>query len=205
MSSRRNLRLADIDARSRTHRHVTFTDPLFNYDIVVGNIGNDRILGNLGDDFLLGGRDNDVIEGGDGNDFVTGNIGNDLVYGNAGNDIVRGGQDSDSLFGGDGDDQLSGDFGKDFLTGEAGNDLFILRSNTAAPSVPEADIIADFTAGQDVIALTNGLTFAGIALDASGSDTAIREVATGQILGVVAGISPAALSAGNFATLPGDF
>jgi Ca2+-binding RTX toxin-like protein len=174
-------------------------------DIVVGNIGNDRIVGNLGDDFLLGGRDNDRIEGNEGNDFVAGNIGNDLVYGNAGNDIVRGGQDNDSLFGGEGDDQLSGDFGTDVLTGEAGNDLFILRSATAAPSVAAADIIADFTAGQDAIALTNGLTFAGIALDASGSNTAIREVATGQILGVVAGIQPGALSAGNFATLPGDF
>lgn len=174
-------------------------------DIVVGNIGNDRVVGNLGDDVLLGGRDNDRIEGGDGNDFVTGNIGNDLVYGNAGNDIVRGGQDNDALFGGDGDDQLSGDFGTDILTGEAGNDLFILRSSTAAATVAAADIIADFTAGQDAIALTSGLTFAGIALDASGSNTAIREVATGQILGVVAGIQPAALSAGNFATLPGDF
>ncbi|MGB3239691.1 MAG: hypothetical protein WBB29_15450 [Geitlerinemataceae cyanobacterium] len=174
-------------------------------DIVVGNIGNDRILGNLGDDFLLGGRDNDTIEGGVGNDFVTGNRGNDMVYGNAGNDIVRGGQDNDSLFGGEGDDQLSGDFGTDVLTGEAGNDLFILRSSTAASSIAEADIIADFTAGQDAIALTNGLTFAGIALDASGSNTAIREVSTGQILGVVAGVQPAALSAGNFATLPGDF
>ncbi|MGB7271857.1 MAG: hypothetical protein WBC69_01085 [Geitlerinemataceae cyanobacterium] len=174
-------------------------------DIVVGNIGNDRILGNIGDDFLLGGRDNDTIEGGVGNDFVTGNIGNDIVYGNAGNDIVRGGQDNDSLFGGEGDDQLSGDFGTDVLTGEAGNDLFILRSSTAASSIAEADIIADFTAGQDAIALTNGLTFAGIALDASGSNTAIREVSTGQILGVVAGVQPAALSAGNFATLPGDF
>ncbi|MGB6169091.1 MAG: hypothetical protein WBF52_16020 [Geitlerinemataceae cyanobacterium] len=174
-------------------------------DIVVGNIGNDRILGNIGDDFLLGGRDNDTIEGGVGNDFVTGNRGNDMVYGNAGNDIVRGGQDNDSLFGGEGDDQLSGDFGTDVLTGEAGNDFFILRSSTAASSIAEADIIADFTAGQDAIALTNGLTFAGIALDASGSNTAIREVSTGQILGVVAGVQPAALSAGNFATLPGDF
>jgi Ca2+-binding RTX toxin-like protein len=176
-----------------------------NNDIVVGNIGNDRIVGNLGDDFLLGGRDNDRVEGGDGNDFVSGNLGNDVVYGNAGNDIVRGGQDNDSLFGGDGDDQLSGDFGTDILTGEAGNDLFILRSSTAAPSVAAADIIADFTAGQDAIALTNGLGFAGIALDASGSNTAIRVVATGQILGVVAGVQPAALSAGNFTTLPGDF
>lgn len=174
-------------------------------DIVVGNIGNDRIVGNLGDDFLLGGRDNDRIEGNDGNDFVTGNIGNDLVYGNAGKDTVRGGQDNDSLFGGDGDDQLSGDFGTDVLTGEAGNDLFILRVTTAAASVPEADLIADFTPGQDAIALTNGLTFTEIALDASGGNTAIRQVATGQILGVVAGIQPAALSAGNFTTFPGDF
>jgi Ca2+-binding RTX toxin-like protein len=174
-------------------------------DLANGNAGSDILLGADGNDTLLGGRDGDRIDGNIGNDFIAGNLGNDTLYGGTGDDLVRGGQDNDLLFGGEGNDQLVGDFGQDALTGEAGSDLFILRVNASGSSVADADIIADFTAGQDVIALTNGLGFTGIALDVSGSNTVIRMVATGQILGVVAGVPPTALNAGNFTTLPGDF
>ncbi len=174
-------------------------------DRINGNAGNDTILGGDGNDTLWGGRDNDRIEGNAGNDSIAGNLGNDTLSGGSGDDIIRGGQNNDLLFGGEGNDQLVGDFGRDTLTGEAGNDLFVLRVNAAASNVSEADVIADFTAGQDAIALTNGLAFAGIALDASGSNTAIRIVATGQILGLVTGVQPAALSATNFTTLNRDF
>jgi|GEM_PF-1657922 len=174
-------------------------------DRVNGNAGNDTILGGDGNDTLWGGRDNDRIDGNAGNDTIAGNLGNDTLSGGAGDDLLRGGQNNDVLNGGEGNDQLVGDLGRDILTGEAGNDQFVLRGNAAASNVSEADIIADFTAGQDAIALTNGLAFAGIALDASGSNTAIRIVATGQILGVVTGVQPAALSAANFTTLNGDF
>ena len=174
-------------------------------DRVNGNAGNDTILGGDGNDTLWGGRDNDRIDGNAGNDIIAGNLGNDTLSGGAGDDLLRGGQNNDVLNGGEGNDQLVGDLGRDILTGEAGNDQFVLRGNAAASNVSEADIIADFTAGQDAIALTNGLAFAGIALDASGSNTAIRIVATGQILGVVTGVQPAALSAANFTTLNGDF
>ena len=174
-------------------------------DRVNGNVGNDTILGGDGNDTLWGGRDNDRIDGNVGNDIIAGNLGNDTLSGGSGDDLIRGGQNNDVLNGGEGNDQLVGDFGRDILTGEAGNDLFVLRVNAAPSNVSEADVIADFTAGQDAIALTNGLAFAGIALDASGSNTAIRIVATGQILGVVTGVQPAALSAANFTTLNGDF
>ncbi|MEG5035053.1 hypothetical protein [Microcoleus sp. AT3-D2] len=174
-------------------------------DRVNGNAGNDTILGGDGNDTLWGGRDNDRIEGNAGNDNIAGNLGNDTISGGSGDDLIRGGQNNDVLVGGEGNDQLVGDLGRDILTGEAGNDLFVLRVNAAASNVSEADVITDFTAGQDAIALTNGLAFAGIALDASGSNTAIRIVATGQILGVVTGVQPAALSAANFTTLNGDF
>lgn len=174
-------------------------------DRVNGNAGNDTILGGDGNDTLWGGRDNDRIDGNAGNDILAGNLGNDTLSGGSGDDLIRGGQNNDVLVGGEGNDQLVGDLGRDILTGEAGNDLFVLRVNAAPSNVSEADVIADFTAGQDAIALTNGLAFAGIALDASGSNTAIRIVATGQILGVVTGVQPAALSAANFTTLNGDF
>lgn len=174
-------------------------------DRVNGNAGDDTILGANGNDTLWGGRGNDRIDGNAGNDIISGNLGNDTLSGGSGDDILRGGQNNDVLVGGEGNDQLVGDFGRDILTGEAGNDLFVLRVNAAASNVSEADVIADFTAGQDAIALTNGLAFTGIALDASGSNTAIRILATGQILGVVTGVQPATLSAANFTTLNGDF
>jgi Ca2+-binding RTX toxin-like protein len=174
-------------------------------DRINGNAGSDTILGGDGNDTLWGGRESDRIDGNAGNDVISGNRGNDTLSGGAGDDILRGGQNNDVLIGGEGNDQLIGDLGRDILTGEAGNDLFVLRVNAAASSVSEADVITDFTAGQDAIGLTNGLTFAGIALDASGSNTAIRIVATGQILGVVTGVQPGALSAANFTTLNGDF
>ncbi|MCL1474494.1 calcium-binding protein [Argonema antarcticum] len=163
---------------------------------------NPAQVGNL----VVRGLDgDDVVQGSSSNDLVNGNVGNDILLGGDGNDVVRGGQNNDLLFGGEGNDQLVGDFGQDVLTGNAGNDLFILRVNTSGSSVADADIIADFTLGQDAIALTNGLGFAGIALDALGTNTAIRIVTTGQILGVVSGVQSTALSAGNFTTLPGDF
>lgn len=174
-------------------------------DLAIGNAGSDILLGADGNDTLFGGSDADRIDGNVGNDLISGNMGNDTLYGGSGDDLVRGGKNNDLLFGGEGNDQLAGDFDQDTLTGDAGNDLFILRVNGAGSSVADADIIADFTAGQDTIVLTNGLGFAGIALDASGSNTAIRIVTTGQILGVVSGVQPTALSAGNFTTLPGDF
>lgn len=163
---------------------------------------NPAQVGNLS---VRGLDGDDVIQGTSSNDVMNGNVGNDILLGGDGNDLLRGGKNNDLLFGGEGNDQLVGDFGQDILTGNAGNDLFILRVNTSGTSVADADVIADFTAGQDAIALTNGLGFAEIALDALGSNTAIRIVATGQILGVVSGVQPTALSAGNFTTLPGDF
>lgn len=162
----------------------------------LAQVGNFTVRGLDGDD---------VIQGTSSNDVLNGNVGNDIVLGGDGNDVVRGGQNNDLLFGGEGNDQLVGDFGQDVLTGNAGNDLFILRVNTSGTSVADADVIADFTSGQDAIALTNGLGFAEISLDALGSNTAIRIVATGQILGVISGVLSTALSAGNFTTLPGDF
>ncbi len=174
-------------------------------DRVNGNAGNDTILGGDGNDTLWGGRDNDRIDGNVGNDIIAGNLGNDTLSGGSGDDILRGGQNNDAIVGGEGNDQLVGDLGRDILTGEAGNDLFVLRVNTVASNVSEADVITDFTGGQDAIVLTNGLVFTGIALDASGSNTAIRILATGQILGVVTGVQPAALSTANFTTLNGDF
>lgn len=131
-------------------------------DLLPGNQGNDTIEGFGGNDLLFGGRDNDILSGGDGNDSLAGNLGNDGLNGDGGDDLLFGGQGDDILTGGDGSDRLSGDLGRDILIGGFGNDEFILRTAAAESNPNLADIIADFTPGQDRIALTGVRTSEGV-------------------------------------------
>lgn len=126
-------------------------------DWVFGNVGDDQLFGNLGNDVLDGGEGNDSVLGGQeddglfgssGDDVLFGNLGNDVLNGGDGNDYLAGGQNNDSLLGGLGDDTLSGDLGDDSLTGGAGIDRFMFAANGGN------DVIADFTDGVDLIALS---------------------------------------------------
>lgn len=141
-------------------------------DYVNGNAGADSILGGVGNDRLYGGADLDSIDGGDGNDYIQGNKGADRLVGGAGDDTVHGGADGDALSGGDfGNDRLYGDAGNDHLwdsyagytwmAGGPGNDEFDigfspdnnLASPLDAPNHGLVTTIADFTDGEDQIAL----------------------------------------------------
>ncbi|MBE9041595.1 hypothetical protein IQ235_12470, partial [Oscillatoriales cyanobacterium LEGE 11467] len=120
-------------------------------DVLYGNLGNDLLYGADGNDTLAAGKDDDMAFGELGNDAVFGNIGNDTLDGGDGNDYVAGGRDNDSIVGGLGDDTLSGDLGDDSLTGGGGSDRFILTLDTGN------DIIADFTDGVDLLAVSADL------------------------------------------------
>jgi len=81
-----------------------------------------------------------------------------IIEGTNGNDTLIGTNDSDDIFGGDGDDVLSGEDGADVLvggpgadtlTGGADADVFIIDP------LSSADVITDFTAGEDYIDLTS--------------------------------------------------
>lgn len=127
-------------------------------------------------DFLLGGKGNDVISGGRGDDTIWGERGSDFLFGNEGADTFRGGKDDDILVGNGGRDVLVGEQGIDRLWGGENADIFVFRrqdavaaSNygyeqpptdpiTAYQTVP-ADIILDYSPGEDVIGLAGGLSF----------------------------------------------
>jgi hypothetical protein len=143
--------------------------------------------------FALDGAD--TVIGSVGADFINGNQGNDNLSGSQGNDTIYGGKGADLIDGGDGDDVLYGDFGIDTLTGGAGQDIFVLPSRSAVSDPSTADLITDFNKDDDFIGLTDGLTEAGVTLEAASivpgtSDTVIKNSATGAILGRVAGVSP---------------
>jgi Ca2+-binding RTX toxin-like protein len=133
-------------------------------DQLFGNQGNDAIEGQEANDLLIGGKDSDTMSGGDGNDSLLGNLGNDGLNGDRGDDLLFGGLNDDVLTGGDGSDRLSGDLGRDILIGGFGSDEFILRTAAAVFDPTQTDVIADFAPGDDLIALTSGLTPEGVLL-----------------------------------------
>ena len=77
-------------------------------------------------------------KGTNGDDLLLGTEGNDTIFGLAGNDTIDGGGGDDLITGGDGDDTF-------VLTSESGTDT-----------------IADFGSGNDVIGLSEGISFSDL-------------------------------------------
>ena len=162
-------------------------------DIIYGREGNDIIYGVAGDNIIYGQEGNNGIEGGDGNDIIYGGPGNDHLYGGAGDDIIDGGpgddrlfggEGNDILFGGEGNDRLFGGPGRDTLTGGPGNDSFGIGPGSGGDSPSEADVITDFTKGQDIIEFVGNLSFERLDIyqgsDAYAADTILRDRETGE-------------------------
>jgi Ca2+-binding RTX toxin-like protein len=86
----------------------------------------------------------------DAGDVLRGRGGDDRMFGGPGNDDIRGDSGDDRLSGGYGDDLINGGKGRDKLVGGAGVDTFVFDARLKEAN---ADTIADFEAGVDVIAL----------------------------------------------------
>ena len=102
------------------------------------------------------------------------------------------------LDGGPGDDTLGGNRGDDTLTGGAGNDAFVFQG------LVDHDTVTDFTSGQDVIQIRDGLfADADAALAAAaqtGSDVTITLDASDSI--VLKNVALANLHASDFEIVP---
>ena len=178
-------------------------------DRIFGNQGNDYILGNQANDTLYGGKDSDLIQGGANEDWVFGDNGNDTLEGGQGNDVVRGGKENDLLSGNEGNDVLFGDSGADTLSGGDGEDIFAIgrvpnNSFKGNSSLGNADLIADFSLGTDLIGLDGGLQFQELNISQGtgdfARDTIVRDNVTGEYLAILKGINSSSITAANFTT-----
>jgi Ca2+-binding RTX toxin-like protein len=82
--------------------------------------------------------------------------------------------------------------GNDSLIGGSGNDIFVLKAGQVF------DIIADFTLGQDLIGLSSGLSFGLLEITQNTQGTLIKNLSTGEQLGVMIGVSANAITSANF-------
>jgi len=178
-------------------------------DRIFGNQGNDYILGNQANDTLYGGKDSDKVQGDANEDWVFGDNGNDTLEGGQGNDFVRGGKENDLLSGNEGNDVLFGDSGADTLSGGDGDDVFAIgrvqnNSFKGNSSLGNADLIADFSLGTDLIGLDRGLQFQDLNISQGtgdfARDTIVRDNVTGEYLAILKGINSSSITAANFTT-----
>ncbi|MEG4799477.1 DUF4394 domain-containing protein [Microcoleus sp. ARI1-B5] len=175
-------------------------------DAMFGLAGNDTIAGNSGNDSIFGGKQSDLIEGNSGQDSIFGDLDNDTVNGGEGNDFLVGGKGSDSISGNSGNDVLSGDRDTDILIGGDGADLFVLRRYANADpfrtsggvSLANADAIADFAVGTDLIGLGEGVSFSDLNILEAGNDTVIQDRVTGEFLATLKGVRQSAIGQANF-------
>jgi Ca2+-binding RTX toxin-like protein len=153
----------------------------------------ENVSGSRFQDDISGNGASNNLDGGAGNDDLDGASGDDVLMGEEGSDTLVGGAGFDQLHGGAGNDRLSGGLGSDLLTGDVGRDVFVFaKAGESPPS--EADAIADFVHGTDLIDLSSidarsgtpsdddfafggykaGLIANGITISESGSYTLIR-------------------------------
>ncbi|WP_165390208.1 calcium-binding protein [Thalassococcus sp. S3] len=123
-------------------------------DLIGGGADNDSLVGGSGQDLIWGGTGNDHIEGGTGKDTLNGGRGNDEIFGGGQDDTINGGAGDDLIRGGSGNDMIDGGTGRDTLFGGEGSDVFIYTSANQSTPDNQADIIADFTRGEDLIDIT---------------------------------------------------
>jgi len=112
-----------------------------------------------------------------------------LIQGTENSDRLLGGANADYLSGGAGDDFLDGAEGRTIYNGGAGSDTFVIHNDAAI------DWVQDFELGTDTIALADDLTFGQ--LEITGNNNSFI-FADGEKIGVLLGVNPEDLTAGNF-------
>jgi len=129
--------------------------------MVQGGLDNDHLSGDGGRDTLQSFAGVNTMNGGADDDQLFGGFQADALFGGAGNDALRGDMGNGFL---SGSDTLDGGTGDDVLMGAGGADTFIFRPGdgsdtigrfdpTGTTALPITVLGADFTTGQDKIAL----------------------------------------------------
>ncbi|MEM8827919.1 MAG: pre-peptidase C-terminal domain-containing protein [Cyanobacteria bacterium P01_G01_bin.19] len=157
----------------------------------------ETVFGSINSDTIEVSGSNQLIFAGDLNDLVDASTGdsNNRIYAGSGDDTLVMGT-GDRLIAGDGDDAIFTTFGGDnLITGGAGADQFWI----ASAEIPDsANIITDFTSGEDVIGIAGlGIGFDDVSITDSEGDALIA--ASGSDLAILQGIAAESLTADDFA------
>jgi Ca2+-binding RTX toxin-like protein len=194
-----------------------------NAETINGDANSNKLYGSLN-----GSSDVNTLNGNDGNDFllvsnssdggtdrswlVTPASGSDLSsslnfltkFAGSGNQTLNGGAGDDVLIGGTGEDTLDGGTGRDHLAGGSGIDTFIIRAGDGASSIDDADIVYDFTDGNDLIGMS-GLEYSQLTIEQGTGDYAnhvvVKKTDTGEYLVIIQNTSLSSISNADFSAI----
>ena len=116
----------------------------------------------------------------------------DLMFGNGCSDKLCDSEGNDTLNGGKGDDYLIGGLGNDILSDGMGRDRFVLTAGE------DADLITDFTKGEDLLVLAGGLTFGQLSITQNANSAFIRIGQNNQLLAALNGVQASAIDLNDF-------
>jgi quercetin dioxygenase-like cupin family protein len=191
----KDFALQDLDnLRTATGGSTDYGNVLFDgqtgfqdsFDIFDANRQSDSIF-NPNSVTFLNNLDNNTSGFDNSKDVINGQYGNDKLNGLSGDDLLRGGSNNDILVGG---------FGKDTLVGGSGKDLFSFTFRAGI------DTITDFTNGQDLIELSDGLKFTDLTvIQGTGNntdDTLISIASSNELLTTLNGVSASTITIDDF-------
>ena len=170
-----------------------------NFENIDGGVGDNIIRGDSAANVLRGNRSIDTIYGGAGNDSLSGSKEwssnndtdsarrsassggtaddtDDKLYGEAGDDL---------LIGTIGDNTLDGGTGVDTIYSGSGLDTIVTRSGDGGSSLSNADVVADFADGSDIVGLSS-LNYSDLTVSQGtgsySSHVIVQETSTGDFL-----------------------
>ncbi|NJO94477.1 MAG: cupin domain-containing protein [Hydrococcus sp. RM1_1_31] len=147
-----------------------------NFDVFDADRQSDRVLQQNSVTFL-NELDNNTSGFENSNDVINGQGGNDYLSGLSGDDLLRGGD------------------GNDIINGGNGNDLFVLKPGEGT------DTIIDFTKGQDLIQVSDELTFTDLKITQgtgiNANDTSIATNSGNELLAILSGVQASDLTSGD--------
>lgn len=122
------------------------------------------------------------------------------LIGSQGDDEILGNNISNNISGAAGNDIITGAGGGDRLSGGDGSDIFVLAPGEGGSNPALADIITDFTKGQDLIGLSIGLSFDRLRITPGNNpnDTLIQDASTGEFLAVLSNMPSFAINNADF-------
>ena len=159
-----------------------------NANILIGNGGADTLNGNGGNDTLY--AQSEGMSGG-----ASGTDSDDNLYGGAGNDI---------LYASAGDNTLDGGTGADTIYSGTGSDVIVIRSGDGGSSIGDADTLADFSDGVDLIGLSS-LQYSDLTVEQGtgsySSHVVVKKTDTGEFLIIIQNTSLSSISDADFSAI----
>ena len=166
-----------------------------NANALAGDNGDDTLYGYAGDDRLAAGGYGVINSSPEMLAYSLSGSGNDLLYGGSGND---------ELYGNAGDNTLDGGTGSDIIYTGDGSDVIVIRSGDGGSALTGADVIKDFSDGNDIIGLDE-LNYSDLTVEQGAGDYSnhivVKKTDTGEFLTIIQNINISAIDDNDFSAI----